>query len=135
MSAVELESVDCVSSSTDMTVGSSRKLFWIFLSEESKSELSESEVFENDDILFLVSSLVEIFASWLNERAIDDLSQINDALDDDSGVESSSPNVKCTSGGVSFPVSLLDESGGKDDSFQPIFSKPPENKNLLTIIF
>ncbi|KAK1128769.1 hypothetical protein K0M31_019918 [Melipona bicolor] len=55
---------------------------------------------------------------------LDDFSLL-DAL---TGSSSPSPTVKCTtllSGGVSFPVSLLDESGGTDDSFHVKLSSVP----------
>lgn len=63
-------------------------------------------------------------------------------LDDLIGSSGASPTVKCTtllSGGVSFPVSLLDESGGTDDSFHVKLSAVPvdtedKKKNLNYII-
>lgn len=126
LSAVEFESVDRVSSSTDTTVDNSRTTrVRLFFSLESR-ELSDNDVF--DRAIELLASSYILVASWLNDLVITVLSLVN-GRGGIGGTTSSSPTVNWTSGGVSLPVSLLDESGGADDSFHARLSSIPASKS------
>lgn len=124
LSAVELESVERVSSSTDITVGSSfRGFFNLACRSAMSSEFSEKDVFERNVGLAFSSKLMLV--SWLNERTIPPLSRSRTTGFITSSTPS--PTMNCTvSGGVSFPFSLDDESGGSDDSFH--VTSVPVNK-------